>query len=87
MVVLGVENDQVDAQHWEPTPLLGMPEESDTTAPKEDVVTGTGDAGERGAWSPAADAYTIEPLDTADARLATEGIDDGEPQKLQDLSG
>jgi len=77
-VVLGVTATEVGAQGWETTHLLGEPGESDSRAPEEDRVVGTGDPQERGAWSPSSDSYSLEPLDTTEGRQAMEGTDDGE---------
>lgn len=83
-VTLGIPSKDIDGQGWSQPPLLGGPTESDSTAPKSDQVVGTGDPAERDSWSADSDAYTLEPLDTRDARLATQGIDDGEGLREED---
>jgi hypothetical protein len=78
-VVLSVAASDVGAQGWREAQLFGGPSESDSTAPPEDQVVGTGDPADRGTWSASSDAYEIDALDTEAGRQATEGIDDGEP--------
>jgi hypothetical protein len=90
-VVLNVAGDAIGDQDWEPAPLLGMPaassDEADTLATnREDRVVGTGDPAERGSWSPSADAYDLEPLDTTEGRQAIEGTDDGQRPRAGDTS-
>lgn len=77
-VVLDVAAERIDDQGWEHTELFGVPEESDTIAPPEDRVVGTGDPQSRGGWSASSDSYQFEPLDTTEGRQAVEGADDGE---------
>jgi len=78
-VVLSVAGSDVDDQGWGAAPLFGGPTESDSTAPPEDKVVGTGDPAERGTWSASSDSYDLGPLDTEAGRQAIEGADDGEP--------
>jgi hypothetical protein len=77
-VVLSVRGDEIGDQGWETTPLLGEPGESDSLAPKEDRVVGTGDPQKRDGWSASSDSYSLDPLDTTEGRQAIEGTDDGE---------
>lgn len=76
-VLLALTAEQIDEQDWDKPPFVGGEDEADSLAPREDRVVGTGDPADRGAWSPSSDAYSLEPLDTTEQRLATEGIDDG----------
>lgn len=84
-IVLGVTRDEVGSQEWEMAPLFGGPTESDSTAPPEDKVVGTGDPEERGTWSASSDSYDLGPLDTRAGQLATAGIDDGESPRASEL--
>lgn len=80
-VMLTVTADEVDDQEWEKPSLVGSEEDADSLAPREDRVVGTGDPAERNAWSASSDAYSLEPLDTTEQRLATQGTDDGVPPR------
>jgi hypothetical protein len=84
-VVLGIQPDEIGDQGWETAPLFGGTEESDSTAPPEELVVGIGDPAKRDAWSPSSDAYTVEPLDTTEGRQAVEGTDDGERPRPADV--
>jgi hypothetical protein len=77
-IVLSVEPDAIGEQGWELAPLLGGALEPDTTVDRADAVAGTGDSAHRGTWAIAAEANSLEPLDTRAGRLATSGADDGE---------
>lgn len=83
-LTLDVRRDEIDEMGWEMTPLFGGPEDSDTVAGQEDRVVGIGDPADRGAWAPGSDSYDLEALDTREAQLATEGIDDGRQPRAQD---
>jgi hypothetical protein len=80
-VTLQYRADEIQDLDWDKAPLLGRPDTADSVAPQADLVTGRGDPDERNGWSPASDSYTLGPIDTTDARLATEGIDDGKPPR------
>jgi hypothetical protein len=84
-VVLNVAAGDVSDQGWEEAPLFGGPAESDSTAPPEDQVVGTGDPAARGTWSASSDSYDLEPLDTEVGRQAISGTDDGEPPHGEEL--
>jgi hypothetical protein len=77
-IVLSLEPDAIGDQGWEFAPLLGGALGPESTVDRSDVVAGTGDPAQRGTWSAASDAYSLEPLDTRAGRLATSGADDGE---------
>jgi hypothetical protein len=87
-VVLSVARDEIGNQGWELTPLFGSaehPDNSDSTAPREELVVGIGDPAERGTWSASSDSYDLEPLDTREGQLATTGTDDGELPRSSEL--
>jgi hypothetical protein len=77
-VVLGITASELGNQGWEAAPLFGGPNESDSTAPAEELVVGIGDPEQRNGWSPSSDSYSLDALDTTEGRQAVEGTDDGE---------
>ena len=84
-VVLAVAGSDVNSQGWEEPQLFGGPTESDSTAPPEDQVVGTGDPAVRGTWSASSDSFAPGALDTEAGRQAIEGTDDGEPPRGTEL--
>lgn len=80
-VMLAVTTEQLDDQDWEKPSLVGNEDDAGSLAPREDRVVGAGDPAERNAWSPSSDAYSLEPLDTTEQRLAIQGTDDGAPPR------
>jgi hypothetical protein len=73
-LTLNVAADAIGDQGWEmPSPL---PQEGEAAGEGEpaSIVTGTGDPAERGAWSPAADDYDLDPADTVTGRDTERGV-------------
>ena len=83
-LTLDIRRDEIDDMGWEMTPLFGGPTESDTVPGQTERVAGIGDPAERGSWASGSDSYDLEALDTEQALLATEGIDDGAQPRAQD---
>jgi hypothetical protein len=71
-ISLRYASDQIGDLGWEQPAVVRGDERADAQPDPEEIVTGSGDPAERGAWSPAADSYDLDPHDTLTTGRTTE---------------